>query len=143
MTTGKFFAILVMVTGFGNVQAQHSAAAAQEGYAQVARTAIMKQFINEPGIENKDVTMMIVDFPPKSASPAHIHPGPTFGYILEGEVQSVFAGKTYHYKKGDPFYEFANGEHTDVRNTDPLKPAKLLVFYIADKDKPTSVPIKK
>jgi quercetin dioxygenase-like cupin family protein len=56
-------------------------------------------------IKSKAVEMMIVDFPPRSASPAHRHPCPTFGYLISGEIVSVFEGKTYHYKAGDSFYE--------------------------------------
>ena len=62
--------------------------------------------------------------------------------MLEGEIESVFEGKTYLYKKGDSFYETTNGLHAVARNPDSTKPARLLVFFIADKDQETSVPEK-
>jgi quercetin dioxygenase-like cupin family protein len=103
---------------------------------------ILEQLLNEPGIKNKNVKMLIVDFPPLSVSEPHRHPCPTFGYVLEGEIESVFKGKKYLYKKGDSFYETTNGLHAVTRNPDNTKPAKLLVFFIIDKGKETSIPEK-
>ena len=79
-----------------------------------------------------------MNFPPGSTSPAHRHPCPTFGYLLEGELESVFEGKHHIYKQGDCFYEKTNGLHAVTRNNDPNKTAKLLVLFIAEKNKPTS-----
>ncbi|MBD2702164.1 cupin domain-containing protein [Spirosoma sp. BT702] len=118
--------------------AQHDHAAATTP-SKVSRTILLQQLLNEKGIDNREVQMLIVDYPPNSASPAHRHPCPTFGYILEGELESVFEGKTHVYKKGDTFYEFTNGLHSSARNTHPTNPAKLLVFFVAEPGKPTSV----
>ncbi len=103
---------------------------------------ILEQLLNESGIKNKEVKMLMVDFPPLSVSAPHRHPCPTFGYVLEGEIESVFEGKKYLYKKGDSFYETTNGLHAVARNPNSIKPAKLLVFFITDKGKETSVPEK-
>lgn len=54
---------------------------------------ILEQLLNEPGINNKEIKMLIVDFPPLCMSEPHRHPCPTFGYVLEGEIESVFKGK--------------------------------------------------
>ena len=101
---------------------------------------ILGKYLNEPGIKDKEIKMMIVDFPALSISPPHRHPCPTFGYVLEGKIESVFEGKSYLYKKGDSFYETTNGLHSKTRNPDDANPAKLLVFYIIDPNKKTSVP---
>lgn len=86
--------------------------------------------------------MVIVEFAPGEISSAHRHPLPTFGYVLEGELESTFEGKVYHYKKGDPFYEFPNGLHSGTRNMSKDKPAKLLAFFVGEKGKPILVPEK-
>jgi quercetin dioxygenase-like cupin family protein len=101
---------------------------------------ILKRLLSEPGINNKEMQMEIVDFPPLSVSAPHRHPCPTFGFVLEGRIESIFEGESFMYKKGDSFFETTNGLHTKTRNPDGTKPAKLLVFYIMDPDKPTSVP---
>lgn len=108
-------------------------------YSATAHSIILTQMLTAKGFTNKSVEMMIVDFPPKSKSPAHRHPCPTFGYVISGDIVSVFEGKTYNYKAGDSFYETPNGLHSDARN-DSDKPAKLLVFYIKDDNMPTVMP---
>ncbi|GAB3997626.1 hypothetical protein GCM10028807_43140 [Spirosoma daeguense] len=118
--------------------AQHNHTATSEP-SKVSRTIIRQQLLAEKGIDNREVQMLVVDYPPNSSSPSHRHPCPTFGYILEGELESVFEGKTYHYKKDDTFYEHTNGLHSSAKNPSPTVPAKLLVFFVAEPGKPTSV----
>ena len=86
--------------------------------------------------------MLIVEFPPNGLSEAHRHPCPTFGYVLEGEIESVFEGQTHLYRSGDSFYEATNGLHSMARSAHPTKPAKLLVFFLGEKGKPTYLPEK-
>lgn len=90
-------------------------------------------------LKNQEVVMMVVEFPPGNVGAAHRHPGQTFGYLLEGELESVFEGKTYNYKQGDSFYEFPNGLHNSTRNPSSTVTAKLLVFFVNEKGTPTSV----
>lgn len=128
-------ALFVSLTLFAcQVRAQNTA-----DYSATVHTIILTQMLKAKGFTNKSVEMMIVDFPPKSKSPAHRHPCPTFGYVISGNIVSVFEGKTYNYKAGDSFYEIPNGLHSDARN-DSGMPAKLLVFYIKDSNEPAMVP---
>jgi quercetin dioxygenase-like cupin family protein len=129
---------VTLLFSYAIVSAQPSTAASNKP-GTVSAYYILEQLLNEPGIKSKDVKMMIVDFPSLSVSAPHRHPCPTFGYVLEGEIESVFKGKKYLYKKGDSFYESTNGLHAVTRNPDTAKPAKLLVFFIVDKNKETSV----
>ncbi len=129
--------IFVAISSVQLSSAQHHTSASAN--LQVSDTLILRQLITEPGLQNKEVQMFIVDFPPGIVSGAHRHPCLTFGYLLEGELESVFEGKTYHYKKGDSFYESPNGLHSLTRNTSSTETAKLLVFFIGNKDQPTSV----
>jgi quercetin dioxygenase-like cupin family protein len=97
---------------------------------KITSITILKQLLNEPGIKNKEAQMEVVNFPPGSTSAPHRHPCPTFGYVLEGEIESVFEGTRHVYKKGDSFYEKPFGLHSVTRNNDPKKPAKLLVLFL-------------
>src|SRR4051794_1331397 len=101
--------------------------------AKVTDAVILTQLLNEGGLQGKEVQMVVVNFPPGIVSPPHRHPGQTFGYLLEGKLESVFEGKTYSYKKGDAFYELPNGLHSLTRNPSPTDTAKLLVLFIGDK----------
>jgi quercetin dioxygenase-like cupin family protein len=129
--------LLLQLTFSGDLFAQHPAS------APITDTMILKVLVNTPGISNKDVQMEVVTFSPGSSSSAHRHPCPTFGYLLEGEIESVFEGAHHVYKKGDSFYEKPYGLHSVTRNNDPSKPARLLVFYLSDPSKPTSIHLKK
>ena len=109
---------------------------------QIRDTTILKQLLNGKGIYNKEVQMEIVTFLPGSVSSPHRHPCPTFGYLLQGELESVFEGVRHIYKTGDSFYERPNGLHSLTRNNSKLEPAKLLVFFINDPSKPNSIHLK-
>jgi uncharacterized membrane protein YphA (DoxX/SURF4 family)/quercetin dioxygenase-like cupin family protein len=110
-----------------------------QGQPKITEKSLLKQSVNEHGISNREVQIEVVNFPPGSASPAHRHPCPTFGYLLEGELESVFEGKRHSYKQGDCFYETTNGLHAVTRNNSARDTAKLLVFFIAEKNKPTTI----
>ena len=124
------FAVLILLAGT-------LAAQTTEQYVDTKHSVILNQLIAGKGFKNKAVQMMVVDFPPMSRSPSHRHPCPTFGYVISGEIISVFEGKTHHYKAGDSFYETPNGLHSDARNDSQKSPAKLLVIYVKDNEKPT------
>jgi len=109
---------------------------------QISDTTILKQLLNGKGINNKEVQMEIVTFPPGSISSPHKHPCPTFGYLLQGELESVFDGIRHVYKAGDSFYEKPNGLHSLTRNKSKSEPAKLLVFFINDPSRPNSIRLK-
>ena len=130
--------VLLTSSLFTKLSAQHTHDS-NNSLSEVVRTVVLKQVLSEKGLNNREVQMVVVDYPPNSATPAHRHPCPTFGYVLEGEIESVFEGKTYVYKKGDSFYEKTNGLHFSASNKSPTVPAKLLVFYIAEEGKPTTI----
>jgi len=109
---------------------------------QISDTTILKQLLNGKGINNKEVQMEIVTFPPGSISSPHKHPCPTFGYLLQGELESVFDGIRHVYKAGDSFYEKPNGLHSLTRNNSKSEPAKLLVFFINDPSRPNSIHLR-
>jgi quercetin dioxygenase-like cupin family protein len=123
-----------------NAKAQDSGNAHANG---TPPTRYLKQLIQSSGLKEQEVKMVIVDFTPGEDLAAHRHPIPTFGYVLEGELESTFDGKIYRYKAGDAFYERPNGLHARTRNMSKDKPAKLIAFFVGDKEKPFIVPEKK
>lgn len=123
-----------------------NAKAQDSGNAPVTGTPpriILKQVIQTSGLKEQEVKMVIVNFAPGEDLAAHRHPIPTFGYVLEGELESTFDGKVYHYKAGDAFYERPNGLHARTRNRNKDKPAKLIAFFVGNKGKAFLVPEKK
>lgn len=122
-----------------NIEAQSQAKSKQPASSH---SIILEQVLKEKGFDHKSVEIMIVDFPPMAVSAAHRHPCPTFGYLLSGELVSVFEGKSHTYKAGDSFYEVPEGLHNITRNPSPTVPAKLLAFFIKDTDGTTVIPEK-
>jgi quercetin dioxygenase-like cupin family protein len=109
---------------------------------QINDTTVLRHLLNGHGIDNKEVQMEVVTFGPGGISSPHRHPCPTFGYLLQGELESVFEGERHIYKAGDSFYEKPNGLHSLTRNNSKSEPAKLLVFFINDPAKPNSIHLK-
>ena len=104
---------------------------------------IYSKLLNTPSLKDQEFRMVIVTFAPGETSSGHRHPIPTFGYVLEGELESTFDGKVYHYKTGDTFYEEPGRLHTSTKNLSKDKPAKLLAMFIGDKGTPFLVPESK
>ena len=133
------FSILCVAFTLG-AKAQHDG---HSPVTDVPPRVILTQLIESSGLKEQEVKMVIVHFAPGEVSTPHRHPIPTFGYVLEGELESTFDGKVYHYKAGDAFYERPNGLHSGTRNMSKDKPAKLVAFFVGDKGKPFLVPEKK
>ncbi|MEJ1242276.1 cupin domain-containing protein [Chryseolinea sp. T2] len=129
--------LLGLLFVINNLYAQHHGSGTSA--AKITDRIILQQILDEPALEGKEVQMVIVDFPPGIVSGPHRHPCQTFGYLLEGELESEFEGKKYSYKKGDSFYEFPNGLHSLTKNPSQTETAKLLVLFILDKGQDTSV----
>jgi len=141
----KSFLIAGLILAFistGRLYAQKSQNQHPEGSKKITEDYLLKKLLNEKGISNREVQMLVVNFPPGSSSPAHRHPCPTFGYVLEGQIESEFEGKSHLYKQGDSFYEKPYGLHSVTRNNDSSKSARLLVIFIAEKNKATSIKTK-
>lgn len=132
--------LLIGLTSCANAQTAQNQPNAKG--TSITEKYLLNQLLNENGISNREVQVEVVTFPPGSASPAHRHPCPMFGYVLEGEIESVFEGQKHLFKQGDAFYEKTNGLHAVTRNNDPKKPAKLLVFFINQPQRPNSIRVK-
>lgn len=68
----------------------------------------------------------------------HYHPVPVYVYVLEGEVElRSEGGQPHRYKAGESFLESLNRKHQAFNIAD--KPSKLLVVFIGEAGKPTTV----
>jgi quercetin dioxygenase-like cupin family protein len=86
------------------------------------------------------VTAVEVSYGPGESSPAHSHPCPVIGYVLEGAIRSQVKGEPEAvYKAGATFYEAPNGVHQVSANGSDKEPAKLLAYFVCDRQGPLSV----
>lgn len=94
-----------------------------------------------PEFAGKEVTMSTVVYPAGVASASHRHDAHTFVYVLEGEVLMAVGGREpMRLGPGQTFYESPTDVHSTSRNASSTAPAKILVFMIKDKGKPTTRP---
>lgn len=95
------------------------------------------------GLAGKEGVMLTVEYPPGATSSKHRHNAATFVYVLEGSiVMQVEGGKEQMLKPGETFYESPDDVHVVSRNASQTAPAKFLVFFVKDKNAPSSVPVK-
>ena len=74
-------------------------------------------------------TMVEVTLAPGEVEAAHRHPGPAFGYILEGEYEWAIDGnKPRIFKAGDTFYEPTRCLHRVSKN--PSKKGKTRILAV-------------
>jgi quercetin dioxygenase-like cupin family protein len=108
--------------------------------AQGARvTPLMtRELADLPG---KQALMITVEYGPGQASAPHRHNAHTFVYVLEGSVvMQVKGGQAVTLSPGQTFYEGPDDVHTVSRNASAIKPARLLVIFVKEKDAPVTVP---
>jgi quercetin dioxygenase-like cupin family protein len=68
----------------------------------------------------------------------HEHPVPVYVYVLEGEIElKSEGGEPQRYKAGEAFIEAQNRKHQAFNVADA--PSKLLVVFVGEEGKPTTV----
>ncbi len=84
-----------------------------------------------------EVTGMLIEIAPGGETGWHLHPVPSFGMVLEGELEVTLKdGRKNRLKAGDALAEVVNTAHNG-RNVGTL-PVKLVVFYAGSKGQPLS-----
>ena len=90
-------------------------------------------------------TMVEVTLAPGEEEAAHRHPGPAFGYVLEGEYEwAIDDNKPKIFKAGDTFYEPTGCLHRVSRNANSTGTTRLLAVVLHPADvKEIVIPEKK
>ncbi len=80
-------------------------------------------------------TTLEVTFEPGAASAPHRHPGPVFGYVLEGELEfQAGDAPAQRLKAGDTFYEPTMVLHTVSRNPSAKARTRVLAVILHPRD---------
>jgi quercetin dioxygenase-like cupin family protein len=109
----------------------------------LTRKTLMTQDLPRMAADDVQVSVFELQYAPGGSSEAHRHPGHTFVYVLEGAlVAKIDDGPETTYKPGQMFYEPPLHLHAVSRNASQTEPAKFLVFRIAAKGQPGTVPAK-
>lgn len=121
-----------------------SCASAVEATHAVKATTVLKTASSWDGspIEypqgKAEVTGMVVEIAPGGETGWHMHPVPSFGMILEGEMEvQLKSGTTRRLKAGDALAEVVGTLHNG-KNVGAV-PVKIVVFYAGTVGQKTSV----
>jgi quercetin dioxygenase-like cupin family protein len=95
------------------------------------------------GLSRKEGIVLTVSFLPGESSPEHRHNAHTFVYVLEGSlVFQVEGGQPVTLQAGDTFYESPTDIHKVSKNASDSQSAKILVFFVKDKNTPLIIPVR-
>jgi quercetin dioxygenase-like cupin family protein len=113
----------------------------QPGPAPVTRTDLLKRTL--PAGNFRDVQAAVVELGPGAQAPRHRHDVAVVAYVLEGTVENQFdGGATQVHKTGESWFEAPGTVHDVARNASSTARARLLIVYIGEEGKATSVPLK-
>ena len=122
------------------------AAFADEPKPAAAPGRVVKMLMTQklPELSGSRVTQMLtVEYAPGAELPSHTHPGPVYGYVLEGSFATEVDGQPLTtYTKGQTFFEPEGGVHRVAKNPSATEPLKLLIFVLAEEGKPLVAPTK-
>jgi len=114
--------------------------ASQEGFN--AKVLLQKDISSYAG---KDMRLSVgeITLAPGATGTKHRHPGPTFVYVLAGNVEAEFEGVPLRtYQAGETVYEDAEQLHISTRNPSKTEPARILVFHLSRNDEALTKPAK-
>jgi quercetin dioxygenase-like cupin family protein len=95
-------------------------------------------------MDDWEVTVSHVEYPPGRVGTAHRHPGFVLAYILEGAVVTKISGQGEEktYTAGQMFYEQPGATHEVAKNASQTQPAKLLALIFAKKGSTLTTPVQ-
>lgn len=113
---------------------------ADEEYVSKARAKTLYKAPLE-GVDGKEVVVKHFSIPPKFVGGKHMHPGPVFVYVLEGELTVELEGSTKTFRAGELYPEEINSAMVgkNLSGTDDLE---ILVFQVGDIGKPMMIKVK-
>ena len=129
--------LLVAILPFGS-------ALAEAPKAKNAKVTLVYQH-ELPNVPGKSMKGVLVEYGPGGYSPGHTHARSGFIYatVLEGAIRSqVNDGPVTTYKAGQNFSELPGDRHRVSANASKTKPAKLLVFLVAEEGKAATTLVK-
>jgi quercetin dioxygenase-like cupin family protein len=94
---------------------------------------------------NSDLRISVAEITlaPGANGTKHRHPGPTFVYVLAGDVEAEFEGvpaRTYH--TGETMYEDPRQLHISTKNPSKTEPARILVVHLSHNGEALTEPEK-
>jgi quercetin dioxygenase-like cupin family protein len=97
-----------------------------------------------PNVPGKDLTAVVVSYPPGGKSPSHRHAGSVFAFVLSGAIrsQNSATGAERICRAGEGFFEPPGSTHLMSENASTTDPASLLAVFVADDGAVLTMPAK-
>ena len=130
--TRTFLAIFVVIA----LVVVGTSLAGNDGHGKAKVKTISDRDIAEK-LDGKDtrVSMLEVTIEPRQSSQPHRHPGPVFGYVLEGEYEwGINDQAVKSLKAGDTFYEPAMSLHRVSKNPSSKNLTRILAVMLSPRD---------
>ena len=136
---------LALAAGAASVQSQASSGASDALPAGFESKPLIKTGktrdgdpIAYPRTDKPELVSLIGTIQPGGRTPLHQHPNPTYVYVLEGEVELQTEGAQPHvYRTGEAYIESLNRKHQLFNKGSA--PARVLVVFVGEEGKPTTV----
>ena len=105
---------------------------------------VFKHDLPNVTMDEWEVTVSYVDYPPGRVGAPHRHPGFVLAYVLEGAVVAKISGQGEEktYTTGQMFYEQPGATHEVSRNASATQPARLLAMIFAKKGSTLTTPVR-
>lgn len=135
--------VLALATGVG-LGAGGMLAARHDGGHGAVKVLAARDIAEKLDGKAMTATAVEVTFAPGEASPAHRHPGPALGYVLEGEYEWAIDDRPARVlKAGETFYEPGGCLHRVSKNPGKTK-TRVLAWVVHPRDaKALVIPEKK
>jgi len=140
---------LASLAVFFDLAAAHAYAQAQppDGGSAANRPPVFKHDLPNLSLDDWEVTVSHVDYPPGRVGAPHKHAGFVLAYVLEGKIVTKVTGEGLPedertYSPGEMFYEPPGSVHAVSKNASDTQPAKLLAMIFAKKGATLTTPVK-
>ena len=137
--THAYFLVATLVASSG-LAAAGQALVAQPSPSR-SRVALTREL---PRLEGDKLAATIVEvtYDPGGANPAHHHPCPVVGYVLEGHLRMQIEGQPERVLgPGKTFYEAPDDVHKVSANASQDRPVRFLAYFLCDHATPLSIPV--
>jgi quercetin dioxygenase-like cupin family protein len=125
--------IVAVITGVG--LGAVGMAAVQHGGHGTVRTIAERDIVEKLDGKDSKVSFVEVSLEPGEANAPHRHPGPVFGYVLEGEFEwAIEKEPAKVFKAGDTFYEPAGCLHRVSKSAAKKGKTRVLAVVVWPRD---------
>ncbi len=93
-----------------------------------------------PDMEERDMTLIYLEYPPGTGTDAHRHPAHTVVYVISGQVESSLDdSEPVIYGAGESWYESPMQLHATFRNPSDSETFKGIAVMVRDTSKPITI----